>query len=370
MITKELFLQEYTLPGSPIAFASPGWIYLYYKKQIPYTKIQKWLQGVDTYSLHKQPKLPKPRNPTFAYYKRYQFQIDLIELSSLSHANDDFKYLLSAIDIFTRFAFVEPLKNKTAQEFMSGFKSIMNRAGKFPKRILADKGGEIKNRIFRDYCKQNNILLLHSENFNHAPYIERFNRTLKNIMFRFMTHYETDRYIDALSSLVYSYNNRRHRMIGMTPAQAEKPGQASAIRSRQEKYYAKVKRIKPKFSIGTAVRISKFKNHFDRGFTQQFQEEIYKIKSISTRLPIPTYELQTLDEDETLIGSFYANELTKVDVPETFTIEKILSEKKDKKTNKKIVLVKWKGYRNPSWIPKEDIVDREIPEPPNINSEL
>ena len=153
-------------------------------------------------------------------------------------------------------------------------------------------------------------------------------------------------------------------MIGMTPAQAEKPGQAHAIRRMQEKRYAKVKRIKPKFSIGQAVRISKFKDHFDRGFTQQFQEEIYKIKSISTRLPIPTYELQTLDEDETLIGNFYANELTKVAIPEIFTIEKILKRKKDKKTNKKLVLVKWKGYRNPSWIPEEDVVDRGIPLPP------
>ena len=207
MITKEIFTREYTSPGSPIAFSSPGLVYQYYNKEIPYTKIQNWLKEIDAYSLHKQAKLPKPRNPTYAYYKRYQFQIDLIELGSLSLANDDFKYLLSAIDIFTRFAFVEPLKNKTAQSFMNGFKSIMERAGKFPKRILADKGGEIKNRIFRDYCKQNNILLIHSENLNHAPFIERFNRTLKSIMFKYMTHYETDRYIDVLSSLVYSYNN-------------------------------------------------------------------------------------------------------------------------------------------------------------------
>ena len=101
-------------------------------------------------------------------------------------------------------------------------------------------------------------------------------------------------------------------MIGMSSAEAEQPGRASAIRRKQEKYYAKVKRVRPKFRTGQTVRISKFKDHFDRGFTQQFQQEIFKIKSISTKLPIPTYELQTLDEEETLIGNFYANELTKV----------------------------------------------------------
>ena len=145
----------------------------------------------------------------------------MIELGKFSAVNNEIKYLLSAIDIFTRFAFVEPLKTKQLNLLWTGFKSIIRRAKKCPKRILADKGGEIKNRIFQDYCKQNNILLIHSENLNHAPFVERFNRTLKNIMFRFMTYYNTERYIDALSLLVYSYNHRKHRMIGMSPAEAE-----------------------------------------------------------------------------------------------------------------------------------------------------
>ena len=163
--------------------------------------------------IHKQPKFPRPRNPTFAYQKRYQFQIDIIDLGNLIEENDGNRYLLTAIDIFTRFAFVEPLKNKTAKTFMEGFESIMKRANKFPHRILADKGAEIKNKLFQAYCKNNNILLLHSNNFVHAPFVERFNRTLKNLMFKYMTHKNTDRYIDALPFLVHTYNNRKHRMI-------------------------------------------------------------------------------------------------------------------------------------------------------------
>ena len=175
MTTKEIFLKEYARPGSPIAFASPALIYYYYGKKIPLTTIEEWLKGTDSYTLHKQPKLPKPRNPTFAYHKRYQFQIDLIDLGNLIEKNDGNRYLLTAIDIFTRFAFVEPLKNKTAKTFMEGFESIMKRAKKFPRRILADKGAEIKNKLFQAYCKNNNILLLHSNNFVHAPFVERFN---------------------------------------------------------------------------------------------------------------------------------------------------------------------------------------------------
>ena len=147
-------------------------------------------------------------------------------------------------------------------------------------------------------------------------------------------------------------------MIGMTPAQAEMPGQTYAIRRKQENYYSKAKRTKPKYSVGQTVRISKFKGHFDRGFTQQFQEEIFKIKSISTRLPYPTYELETFDGDETLEGNFYGNEITPVNEPELFVIEKILRRRTDPKSKEKLVLVKWRGYKNPSWIYEKDVVDR------------
>ena len=165
MTTKEVFLKEYAKPGLPIAFASPALIYYYAGKKIPLTMIEEWLKGTDSHTPHKQPKFPRPRNPTFAYHKRYQFQIDLIDLGNLIKENDSNRYLLTAIDIFTRFAFVEPLKNKTAKTLMEGFESIMKRAKKFPCRILADKGAEIKNKLFQAYCKNNNILLLHSNNF-------------------------------------------------------------------------------------------------------------------------------------------------------------------------------------------------------------
>ena len=99
------------------------------------------------------------------------------------------------------------------------------------------------------------------------------------------------------------------------------------------------------------------KGKFDRGFAPLFKEEIFKIKSISARLPKPTYELETLGQDETLEGNFYESELTPVDKPELFVIEKILQTKKDKKTGEKMFLVKWRGYKNPSWTYEKDVVD-------------
>ena len=103
--------------------------------------------------------------------------------------------------------------------------------------------------------------------------------------------------------------------------------------------------------------MSKLKGQFDRGFNQQFLEEIYRIKNVFTRLPIPTYELETLDGDETIEGNFYGNELTLAEPPEIFKIEKILKKKKDRNSRKQLLLVKWQGYRNPSWIPENDLIN-------------
>ena len=98
---KRGFLKEYAKLGSPIVFASPALIYYYYDKKIPLTKIEEWLKGTDSYTLHKRPKFPRPRNPTFAYQKWYQFQIDRIDLGNLIEENDGNGYLLTAIHIFT-----------------------------------------------------------------------------------------------------------------------------------------------------------------------------------------------------------------------------------------------------------------------------
>ena len=241
-ITKEEFMDAYASPGTPLAFSSPYRVYKHFQGAIPLKTIKKWMHGLDSYTLHKQARAPRPRNPTYAYNKRYQFQIDLIELGRLAEANDGHRYLLTVIDIFTRFAFVEPLKNKTALAFLDGFKAIMSRAEQFPQKILADRGSEIKNKLFRDYCRRNNVLLLHSDNFVHAPFVERFNRTLKTLMYKYMTAKEMDRFIDVLQPLVNTYNLRTHRMIGMSPAQAENEENAHLIRRKQEERYSEKSR--------------------------------------------------------------------------------------------------------------------------------
>ena len=215
-------------------------------------------------------------------------------------------------------------------------------------------GSEFINQQFKNFCKEHNIKLFHNYTSVHASFVERFNLTLKRLIYSYMTENETNRYVDALPLLMQTYNNRKHRMIGMTPTEAEDPVNHPEVDKKIQKYYDKTKPKKPKFIIGQLVRIALQKTKFTRGFKNQTNEEIFKIKNIKTNLPIPLYILEEYDGSEEIKGGFYAHELTPVNT-DVFRVEKVLRKKNVR--GKKKLYVKWKGFSDKynSWIDEEDI---------------
>ena len=356
---KEVVIRNYLSPSHPTSFSGVSQVYNYYRAHHPeyalsIPKVEKILSEVDSYTRHKESKTLL-RNPTFIYRRRQQMQIDLVDVRHLKEYNRGISYLLSAIDVFTRYAFCQPLKSKTAKDTLDGFKKVLKQAKDYPQTCISDRGSEIKNQLFYQFCKENNIKVLHTDTSIHAAYVERFNRTLQGLTYRYMTQNETFSYVDVLPKLLESYNNRVHRMIKLSPAQAEKKENHPYIRELNELRFSRVKKRKPKYHIGQEVRISILKNKFTRGYDPQRNEEVFKIKSISTVLPIPLYQLEDYDSKETIEGDFYEHELTPV-IKETFAIEKVLKKKKQK--GKTLLLVKWRGYKDPSWIPESDLVQK------------
>ena len=352
-------ITNYKNPGHPTAFGGINQVYNFYKRKDPefkltHQKVEDLLSGIESYTRHKEGK-SLLRNPTFIYYKRQQIQIDLVDVRHLASYNDGYNYLLNGIDVFTRFGFSVPLKTKSANDTLNGFKVLLDKSGENPKTIVSDRGSEIKNKLFYKFCEENKIKVVHTDTSVHAAYVERFNRSIQVLTNKYMTENETYRYIDVLDDLLSTYNNRVHRMIGMTPFDAEKPENSLIIRQRNEERFSKIKRRKPKYKIGQHVRISIQKGKFTRGYNPQQQEEVFKIKSISTALPIPLYRLENYDSDETIEGDFYEFEITPVK-KETFVIEKVLKRKTEKR--KKWLFVKWRGYKNPSWILESDLVSK------------
>ena len=105
--------RSYTTPGHPIAFSGVQSIKKYYP-YLNFQDIQNVLSEIESYTLQREYHTNQ-RNPSYSHFKRYQWQIDLIDIQQLRQENDGNRYLLAAIDTFTRFAFVRPVIDKTGK---------------------------------------------------------------------------------------------------------------------------------------------------------------------------------------------------------------------------------------------------------------
>ena len=150
------FLSDYCFSTkSPVAFTSPLALYQEAKKRYPsltFCQVKTWLGSKETYTLQKPVRYNFPRNTIIVTGIDYQWQADLVDISSLVCFNKGYKFLLTCIDVFSKFAWVVPLKNKSGESLVNGFQSILD-LGKSPEKIQTDKGIEFLNRNFQSLLK-------------------------------------------------------------------------------------------------------------------------------------------------------------------------------------------------------------------------
>jgi transposase InsO family protein len=358
---------NYNNPGHPIAFSGINNVYDYYQAKLSKTKIKDILAGIENYTLHREYHKSQ-RNPSYSHFKRNQFQMDLVDIQELAPYNDNVRYILTVIDTFTRYAWARLLKDKRGETVLDAFKSILAVACEPPRNISCDRGTEFNNQLFQKFCESNNITFYTPDSSIHGAYIERFNRTLQSLVYKYMTENETHRFIDKINpdgklshvfvQLMNTYNNRKHRMIGTTPSIAENyPEVHLDMRLKMSKYYETIKKKKRNFNVGDTVRIAKQKGKFSRGYKEQSQQEIYKIYEVKQNTKIPMYLLETYDASEKIKGAFYDFELTKVN-SETFRIEKVLQTRK--RGNQVEHFVKWKGFNDSynSWVQADNVTQK------------
>ena len=259
----------------------------------------------------------------------------------ISKFNKGFKVLLCVIDIYSKYAWVVPLKDKKGVSIVNAFQSILKKSNRKPNKIWVDKGDEFYNRSMKSWLEKNDIEMYSTHNEGKSVAAERFIRTIKNKIYKHMTSISKNVYIDKLDDILHKYNNKKHRAIKMKPIDVK---DNTCIGFSKE-----VNDNDPKFKIGDDVRISKYKNIFAKGYTPNWSEEGFVIKKIKNTVPW-TYVIDDLNGEE-INGTFYEKELQKIDQQE-FRIEKVIKKKGDK------LYVKWKGYHNSfnSWIDKRDLV--------------
>ena len=355
---------NYTNPGHVIGFSGINTAYRYADKKAK-KRVKSKLSHIPTYVYHREVKRPKVYNPYILYRPRILLQGDLIDMISRAEFNEGVKYVLVVVDSFTRFCWAEPLRDKSAKSVFSAFRIIYAKTGKF-KRFMSDAGKEFLAANFQSFLKQEGIQYVRGN--PHAPHVERLNRTLQGKLFRYMTENETNEWLPALNKIVHSYNNRVHRMIGMSPKSAENVRNRNKIIQTVTRYYEKAmgKRKKPQFKVGDIVSMQKDKSVFGKGYTQVFTDELFKIFKVHSNLPIPMYTLIDYDHDlnesdpkiiekNIVRGRFYENELQLANF-DAFKVEKILEERV--RDGVESVLVKWKGWPSKynSWEPKINIV--------------
>ena len=154
-------------------------------EKIKNKKLKEWLMDQETYTLHRPLRKKFKRNRIVVYGKDNTWQADLIDLQDLASINSNYKYLLTVIDVFSKYAWVVPLKNKTNKIVIEAFKKIFK--NRKPERLHTDQGQEFLGKECQKYLKNEKVsfYILNSE--MKASIVERFNRTLKEKMWRYFT---------------------------------------------------------------------------------------------------------------------------------------------------------------------------------------
>ena len=273
-------------------------------------KIRKTLAA----ELHKQFKRPKQLRKVYFKSKDNIWNADLIIMPQ----QNGFKYILTVMDGYTRYAWTVPLKDKKGETVANAFKEIMKKSNRKPNKLWVDQGKEFYNQhMYKIFKFKNEDILEKDENgeyknhiysvFNSGknPAIERFNKTLTNKLWKQFTVQENQKWLNILQTITSKYNNTIHRTINTTPSLASK--NPSLVKIKEEIYSNK----KPKFKINDRVRIFKYKNKFEKGYRGYWTKEAFKVTKINNTNPI-MYTIQDLNIEK-IQGSFYTEELQKTE---------------------------------------------------------
>ena len=202
---------------------------------------------------------------------------DLADMQLISKFNKGFRFLLCVIDISNKYAWVFPLKDKKGISIVNAFQKILKESDRKPNKIWVDKGSGFYNNPFKKWLKDNDTEMYSIHNEGKSVVTERFIKTLKNEIYRYMTAISKNVYIDKLDDIVNEYNNTYHRTNKMKPVDVKDNTYIDFGKEVNDK--------DQKLKVGDHVRISKYKNIFARGYIPNWPEEDFIIKKIKNVVP-------------------------------------------------------------------------------------
>ena len=340
--------QQYKDPGGPGSLGGLHRFARTHRQRVQ--RLGPHLEKELAYTLHKPVRRRFPTLRVQVWGMDHQWVANLVEVQRLAKHNGGTRYLLTVLDVLSKYAWVEPLKDKTGRSLAQAWERLLKRAHpRRPRQLQTDQGKEFYNRPFQQVLKKHAIHHFSTYGDTKASVIERFNCTLKERLYRYLTAANTLKFVDVLPQVLQGYNASWHRSIGRAPQDVTPhnklevwhrlyPPPSSPLPS-------------PKLKAGDRVRLSKEVRPFRKGYLPGWTEEVFVVRRVVPG-SVPTYKVEEFDG--TLVqGTFYEPELQRVTVDDDtlWRIEKVLKRRGDQ------WYVQWKGWlrKYNTWIRRQDL---------------
>ena len=345
--------RRYRDPGQP---GSLGGAARFAKAQgIKIQRAKRILEHELGYTLHKPTRRRFPTSRVLVFGPDEQWAADMVDVQKLKRDNKGTNYLLTVVDVFSKYVWVLPIKQKSGPLMAQALATLFKTSKRSPQKLQTDDGKEFYNKHVTKVLKEQGTHHFSTAGDTKASVVERFNRTFKQRLYRYMTTFNTFKYLSVLPKLVDGYNASFHRSIGRAPRDVN---ESNAKEVWDMLYDTKKKKKKKKknrdaLKVGDRVRLNKKHRPFQKGYLPGWTEEVFLITRANLDGNVPTYRISEWD-DTPIKGTFYTQDLQKVTVTDDdlFRIDSVVRRKKDK------LLVRWKGWpsKYDSWIDKKDLI--------------
>lgn len=172
----------------------------------------------------------------------------------------------------SKYAYAIPLKRKNATSVLGALKTVFKKLGTV-KHIQSDKGREFWNSPCQRFFAQKGVNHYSSESEYKTSVVERFNRTLKNKLYRIFTYRNSFTYVDILNFVLKAYNSSVHRSTGFSPDRVTQRDESVIF----ERLYGYLKLVDHGYRVGDKVGISKAKKAFKIGYLPNWSEEAFEV---------------------------------------------------------------------------------------------
>jgi transposase InsO family protein len=214
------------------------------------------------------------------------WQSDLLDLQAFAEHNNNYRYVLSVIDVFSKYLHLVPLKSKSGSAVAEAFGSILRDSRYMKPRVRrplvvqTDKGKEYVNHPFQDLLRREGIEHRVCRNPDvKCAVVESVHLTIREKIYRYFTHRNTFRYISVLQKFVSAYNNT----VNLTGVATAKVNDSNILEIRKKINGDNIKRVhvvKPKYKLGKHVRISRKRMRFAKSAEQNYSTEIFRISKV------------------------------------------------------------------------------------------